>query len=406
MKPILEIYNLSKKYTLLHEEQPYLSLRDTMTGWFRNKKRKSKEEFFALKDLSFQVNTGETIGIIGKNGAGKSTLLKILSKITPPTSGHVISRGRVASLLEVGTGFHPELNGRENIYLNGSILGLRKQEIAARFKDIVDFSGLEKFLDTPLKHYSSGMQLRLAFAVAAFLEPEILIIDEVLAVGDADFQKRCLNKMDDVSKSGRTILFVSHQMGTISRLCSRTLLMSQGTLIKDGPTQEIVDHYLRSGENYTSNYKAEAETLERKDMGFTEVATLTNEGAFTDSFSFDESICLELKFRINRNVPNVKIGVALLNKYDSRVFTVVKSLDELVEVREGNYEVRLRFPSSLIAPNTYSFTCALFVPFGKIQDIQEGICQLRVFDTGTDLAIFEGIDYGNIIVNADWQVQN
>lgn len=406
MKPILEIYNLSKKYTLLHEEQPYLSLRDTMTGWFRNKKRKSKEEFFALKDLSFQVNTGETIGIIGKNGAGKSTLLKILSKITPPTSGHVISRGRVASLLEVGTGFHPELNGRENIYLNGSILGLRKQEIAARFKDIVDFSGLEKFLDTPLKHYSSGMQLRLAFAVAAFLEPEILIIDEVLAVGDADFQKRCLNKMDDVSKSGRTILFVSHQMGTISRLCSRTLLMSQGTLIKDGPTQEIVDHYLRSGENYSSNYKAEAETLERKDMGFTEVATLTNEGAFTDSFSFDESIYLGLKFRINRNVPNVKIGVALLNKYDSRVFTVVKSLDELVEVREGNYEVRLRFPSSLIAPNTYSFTCALFVPFGKIQDIQEGICQLRVFDTGTDLAIFEGIDYGNIIVNADWQVQN
>ena len=396
MKPILEIYNLSKKYTLLHEEQPYLSLRDTMTGWFRNKKRKSKEEFFALKDLSFQVNTGETIGIIGKNGAGKSTLLKILSKITPPTSGHVISRGRVASLLEVGTGFHPELNGRENIYLNGSILGLRKQEIAARFKDIVDFSGLEKFLDTPLKHYSSGMQLRLAFAVAAFLEPEILIIDEVLAVGDADFQKRCLNKMDDVSKSGRTILFVSHQMGTISRLCSRTLLMSQGTLIKDGPTQEIVDHYLRSGENYSSNYKAEAETLERKDMGFTEVATLTNEGAFTDSFSFDESIYLGLKFRINRNVPNVKIGVALLNKYDSRVFTVVKSLDELVEVREGNYEVRLRFPSSLIAPNTYSFTCALFVPFGKIQDIQEGICQLRVFDTGTDLAIFEGIDYGNI----------
>ncbi len=196
-----------------------------------------------LVDTSFTVNPGESIGIIGRNGAGKSTLLKILSKITPPTSGKIISKGRIASLLEVGTGFHPELRGRENIYMNGSILGMRKAEINRHFDAIVDFSGVEKFLDTPLKRYSSGMQLRLAFAVAAHLEPEILIIDEVLAVGDAEFQKKCLGKMDEVSRSGRTVLFVSHQMGTIAQLCNRGMVLNKGQLVFEGPTQKAIDFY-------------------------------------------------------------------------------------------------------------------------------------------------------------------
>jgi lipopolysaccharide transport system ATP-binding protein len=245
MKPILEIQGIAKRFRINHETQPYLSLRDSLSGWMR-KSATVSEDFWALRDLSFEVQKGESVGIIGKNGAGKSTLLKILSRITPPSLGRVLVRGRVASLLEVGTGFHPELTGRENVYLNGSMLGMRKQEIDRQFDAIVAFAGTEKFLDTPLKHYSSGMQLRLAFAVAAFLEPEVLIIDEVLAVGDAEFQRKCLGKMEDVTRSGRTILFVSHNMSAITRMCSRALWIDQGKLAFSGPSEEVVRRYLGS----------------------------------------------------------------------------------------------------------------------------------------------------------------
>lgn len=243
MKPILEVENLSKKFRLHHEHVPYLSLREQLTTLFK-KSRSSDEDFWALRDVSFKVEAGESIGIIGKNGAGKSTLLKILSKITPPSGGRVVGRGRIASLLEVGTGFHPELTGKENIFLNGSILGMKTAEITKHFDEIVDFAGTEQFLDTPLKHYSSGMQLRLAFAVAAFLEPEILVIDEVLAVGDSEFQKKCMGKMEDVSKSGRTILFVSHNMAAVQALCSKCLLLERGKVRVFGSTDDVVNHYL------------------------------------------------------------------------------------------------------------------------------------------------------------------
>jgi lipopolysaccharide transport system ATP-binding protein len=205
------------------------------------------EEFWALKDVSFDVEQGEVLGIIGRNGAGKSTLLKILSRITPPTEGTVEIHGRVGSLLEVGTGFHPEMTGRENIFLNGSILGMKKTEIEQKFDEIVKFSEIDKFLDTPVKRYSSGMYVRLAFAVSAHLEPEILIVDEVLAVGDASFQKKCLGKMGNVAKEGRTVLFVSHNMGAISSLCSRTILLSKGHKIADGETDQIIDEYIDAG---------------------------------------------------------------------------------------------------------------------------------------------------------------
>jgi len=202
---------------------------------------------WALRDISFQVRQGDVVGIIGVNGAGKSTLLKVISRITPPTKGRISIRGRVSSLLEVGTGFHQELSGRENVYLNGTILGMRKKEVDRKFDEIVEFSGVEKFLDTPVKRYSMGMRVRLAFAVAAHLEPEILIIDEVLAVGDAEFQKKCLNKMEDVGNEGRTVLFVSHNMAAVTRLCRRGILMSSGGVIADGETHEIVSKYLTSG---------------------------------------------------------------------------------------------------------------------------------------------------------------
>jgi len=243
MKPIVEIQHVSKKFRINHASTSYLSLRDRLSDLFRFRSGVN-EDFWALRDITANINPGESIGIIGKNGAGKSTLLKILSRITPPTEGRIVCRGRIASLLEVGTGFHPELTGRENIYLNGSILGMKKKEIDGKFEEIVDFAGTEKFLDTPLKHYSSGMQLRLAFAVAAFLEPEILVIDEVLAVGDAEFQKKCLRKMEDVSKSGRTIFFVSHNMSAVEALCSRSIVLKNGSIAFIGPSGEAVRHYL------------------------------------------------------------------------------------------------------------------------------------------------------------------
>jgi lipopolysaccharide transport system ATP-binding protein len=253
MKPILDVQGVSKKFRIDHERKSYLTVRDKLSTLFQQRSA-SHEDFWALRDVSFTVEAGESIGIIGKNGAGKSTLLKILSKITPPTEGRIIGRGRIASLLEVGTGFHPELTGRENVYLNGSILGLKKREIDSRFDEIIDFAGTEKFLDTPLKHYSSGMQLRLAFAVAAFLEPEILVIDEVLAVGDAEFQKKCLGKMEDVSTSGRTVLFVSHNMAAIESLCRRSILLGDGRIQYIGNSEETVQHYLNGIDGMTQNH--------------------------------------------------------------------------------------------------------------------------------------------------------
>lgn len=245
MKPIIEVKHIYKKYQI-REKLPYYSLRDSITNILKPSQKSNfdkKNEFWALRDISFNVMPGEVIGIIGRNGAGKSTLLKILSKITNPTKGEIILRGRVASLLEVGTGFHPELTGRENIFLNGAILGMKRIEIKKKFDEIVDFAEIEKFLDTPVKHYSSGMYMRLAFAVAAHLEPEILLVDEVLAVGDAKFQKKCLGKMNEVAKQGRTVLFVSHNIIAISQLCKILIYLEDGKLKKIDNKEVILPLY-------------------------------------------------------------------------------------------------------------------------------------------------------------------
>ena len=317
MKPIIEVKNLSKKYKI-GERQRYLSLRDSVGSLFSNKNTEGgasekKTEFWALDDLSFDIQAGESVGIIGRNGAGKSTLLKILARITPPTKGNVILRGRMASLLEVGTGFHPELTGRENVYFNGSILGLKKAEIQAKFDEIVDFSGVEQFIDTPLKHYSSGMQLRLAFSVAAHLEPEILVIDEVLAVGDAEFQKKCLGKMDEVSKGGRTVLFVSHNLAAVRQLCQRGIFLETGRIRLMGSIDKVIDAYENEIiDNNTavwindrdSQTKCLLERIEIKD----------EQGNLRVNFTNDEDIFIFFSIKSFENRNNVKIGFDLIRE--------------------------------------------------------------------------------------------
>jgi len=261
MEPIITIENLGKKYNITHQRGKYVALRDVLTNVFKNPFRfakakakqvvglTKKEEFWALRGVNLEIKQGEIIGIIGRNGAGKSTLLKILTGITPPTEGEIIMHGKVASLLEVGTGFHPELTGRENIFLNGAILGMTKKEIVKKFDEIVAFSGIEKFLDTPMKYYSSGMYVRLAFSVAAHMEPDILLVDEVLAVGDAEFQKKCLGKMEEVTQGkGRTILFVSHNMAAIERLCRKTILLENSKVRMVGKTEKVIAEYLNTKE--------------------------------------------------------------------------------------------------------------------------------------------------------------
>ena len=262
MSAIIKIDNLSKKYVIGHQKGPgYETLRDVVSEKFSGlgrmfsgkgiQHRQVSEEFWALKDVSLEVQQGDRIGIIGRNGAGKSTLLKILSRITEPSSGSVSIRGRMASLLEVGTGFHPELTGRENIFLNGAVLGMTRSEIKSRFEEIVAFSEVEKFLDTPVKRYSSGMVVRLAFSVAAHLEPEILIVDEVLAVGDAQFQKKCLGKMNEAGQDGKTVLFVSHNMTALKSLCTRAVWIQDGSIVEIGDTEPVVSDYLQNGRELT-----------------------------------------------------------------------------------------------------------------------------------------------------------
>ncbi len=400
MKPILEIQHISKKFLINHEQQPYLSLRDSLSKVFKVKN--TTEDFWALNDVSFIVEQGDTIGIIGKNGAGKSTLLKILSKITPPTSGKIIGRGRIASLLEVGTGFHPELSGRENVLMNGSILGMRKAEILKNFDNIVDFAGVSKFIDTPLKHYSSGMQLRLAFAVAAFLENEILIIDEVLAVGDADFQKKCMGKMEDVSRSGRTILFVSHNLGAVTQLCKKGVYLQGGKIEKIGNASDVLNSYLNSEDNEIGN-RYIAKNEKKSELFFQEIETLNENNISASSFGFDENIVIKITINGSKFVErDTKISITLLDKFQARVFTSVKVFS--VFLNNNSFSViSIKIPKSIIAPNSYSFRYAIFNDSGKVYDLIENITKIKIIDTGTEMTKYEGVDYGSVILNCNWQ---
>ncbi len=402
MKPILEVQDISKKFKIYHEQLPYESLGSKLANPLSFFAKKKAEEFWALKNVSFNVNAGESIGIIGKNGAGKSTLLKVLSKITPPTEGKIISRGRIASLLEVGTGFHPELTGRENVYLNGSILGMKRREIQRQFDEIIDFAGVEKFLDTQLKHYSSGMQLRLAFAVAAFLNPEIMIIDEVLAVGDADFQKKCIGKMEGVTKSGRTILFVSHQMGLVNQLCSRALLMNKGEILINDKTDLVTSKYLSFDYQESENkFNHNPKLTEGKDLYIHSAVTTDGNQNALSVFGFNQEIRIEFEMISNSKLTDEILSVALQDKYGNRIFTIHKPLIEL-NLNANKITGGMTIPANFIAPNIYSFHFAIVRTDGKVFDIHEGQCRIRVADTGTPFSQYEGKDYGNIIISCKW----
>lgn len=322
---IINVEGLGKKYVISHEKQvgSYTALRDVISNKARSLFKASRtaieqEEFWALKDISFKVNKGEAVGIIGRNGAGKSTLLKMLSRITEPTLGRIDLSGRVASLLEVGTGFHPELTGRENIFLNGAILGMTRVEIRKKFDEIVDFSGVEKFLDTPVKRYSSGMYVRLAFAVAAHLEPEILVVDEVLAVGDAEFQKKCLGKMEEVSKNyGRTVLFVSHNLGAVRKLCTKGLYLNKGQIAYQGDVDATLDKYASSGQFSEINgeigdFNLLLHPLKSGSFGIQSAALLCN-GIKASEVLTGANVEIEMTVKKNTAFINPEFGLVLKN---------------------------------------------------------------------------------------------
>lgn len=387
MKPILELQNLSKKYTIRHNGVGYLSLRERMS-FARKGKKKSIEDFWALNDVSFTIDPGDSVGIIGKNGAGKSTLLKILSKITPPTSGRIIARGRVASLLEVGTGFHPELTGRENIFFNGSLLGMKRREIENKFDAIVDFSGVERFLDTPLKHYSSGMQLRLAFAVAAFLEPEILVIDEVLAVGDAEFQKKCLGKMENVAKSGRTILFVSHNLQALSALCKKGVYLAEGKMRACTKINEAIDIYMNQnseGDRADEIIKKYASAKTDPDFQLTNIFFYQGTDRVFGTIASGKDLLIEIHYELFNRVNQFRVFLDVCDQFGSVIFRTFhdEQKENSMVLGPGRYVSSVKLPADLLGPLSYTFKFLFGIHNIRMMHPAEGVSfRINVEPTG------------------------
>lgn len=386
----IRVDGLSKKYRIGGKQASYRTLRETLVDLVRVPAQRlisilrgvgsipSTETIWALKDVSFEVKHGEVIGIIGRNGAGKTTLLKILSRITKPTEGTVDLYGRVGSLLEVGTGFHPELTGRENIYLNGAILGMKRREIERKFDEIVAFAEIEKFLDTPVKHYSSGMYVRLAFSVAAHLEPEILVVDEVLAVGDAAFQKKCLGKMGDVAREGRTVLFVSHTMGAISKLTRRALLLEEGAVQMIGPTDQVVRNYLMS--SYPQAVEWTPSVLNQKPIQIL-YARIDSEN---DSFDVRKDLTITIDYEIRIPVIEAVITV-VIQALDGTEILNTEDIDlhpELLETRmPGKYRTRVTIPRDLFRAGTYLLKLHSGIIYKEICDLIE-VLSFDLVDTG------------------------
>lgn len=376
----IRVQGVGKRYTIGQQQDSYRTLRDSITdalfgpfrraaSLFRHQQPASlpsANTIWALRDVSFEIKRGEVVGIIGRNGAGKSTLLKILSRITEPTEGRVEIYGRVGSLLEVGTGFHPELSGRENVYLNGAILGMRREEIDRKFDEIVAFAEVERFVDTPVKHYSSGMYLRLAFAVAAHLEPETLIVDEVLAVGDIDFQKKCLGKMAGVAKEGRTVLFVSHNMQAITRLCERAILLDDGRIVKDGVAHEVVRAYLNSGLGTTAMREwPNADKAPRGEVArLRAVRVRTEDGCCTDVMDIRKAVRLEMEYEVLKPGHRLMPSFHLFNEEGMHVFSTVEH-DPRWRGRPrppGHYRSTAWIPGNFLSEGTMFIDVGLVIP--------------------------------------------
>lgn len=415
----IRVEGLGKEYRIGRQHGPYRTLRETVTETLGAPWRRARhllrgqasgaseldEHFWALQDLSFTVPHGQVVGIIGRNGAGKSTLLKILSRITEPTTGRITLHGRVGSLLEVGTGFHPELTGRENIYLNGAILGMRRAEIARKFDEMVAFAEIERFIDTPVKHYSSGMYVRLAFAVAAHLEPEILLVDEVLAVGDAAFQQKCLGKMENVARQGRTVLFVSHQLGMVNQLCDRAILLQDGRLHREGATQSVVDYYTTQLAAASAETIATARVVASKETQLLRLYTERGDGSMTTTFAHNEPIVLKLDYLVRKALPDVLLSVAVYDRMKRKVFTSQIALQLTEGVRpttEQAYTASMTIPAETLTPGSYSFLAALHIPFVQALDQIDDTRPIQIIDAGSEFAQYEGLDYGTVFVRCAW----
>lgn len=391
--PAIRVDDLGKRYRL-GPQQPYKTLRESLAGsrlnprnWLRGGGAGSRETFWALRHLSFEIAAGEVVGIVGRNGAGKSTLLKVLSQITEPTEGHAELRGRVGSLLEVGTGFHPELSGRENIYLNGAILGMRKEEIRRKFDDIVEFAEVEKFIDTAVKHYSSGMYLRLAFSLAAHLEPEILLVDEVLAVGDASFQQRCLGKMNEVAQTGRTVLFVSHNMGAVRRLCQTGVLLDGGQMVAKGPIDDIISRYTEGSRKM--NAEITFEDQPDNDMPILGCRLLNSDGKPRSELDRLQPFRLEVHFAVHRPLRGAHVAL-MLDRADGT--PVLHSLDVdshsegIVERSQGIYKATFTYPGGIFNAGLYKLRIATGRYPSTKYDYREPFV-FELFDQGSFAAV-------------------
>ena len=416
--PIIEVRHIGKRYNISHHKGGYLSLRDVFANilqrplsFLKSRAKRAvglekKEDFWALKDVSFNVNKGEIIGVIGRNGAGKSTLLKILTGITPPTKGEIVLRGRVASLLEVGTGFHPELTGRENIYLNGAILGMTSDEITRKFDEIVAFAGIAKFLDTPVKFYSSGMYVRLGFSIAAHLEPDILLVDEVLAVGDTEFQKKCLGKMEEVTKQdGRTILFVSHNMSAIQNLCTRTVLLNHGQVEMFGDTDEVIKYYLesvaRQGSVVIPNKQNTIATIEA-------VRVIDGHGLARTEVPISDTFTIDIDFSSPKGVQNATLSVIFYTQ--ERDLLLYSSASDATGKFEsyapGSYSTSIEIPAFLFNVGLYSFDILLHTPnefvYAEAKDIH---FEIQNVDNPRSI-IFRKAHAGKIAVQLSYQTKS
>ena len=406
----LSVRGLSKAYTIAHEQEKQSTLAETLLQRVRQPfRRAATETFWALRDISFDIPMGEVVGIIGRNGAGKSTLLKILSRITEPTTGQIDLFGRVGSLLEVGTGFHPELTGRENIFLNGAILGMTKAEIRRQFDAIVDFSGVAKFLDTPVKRYSSGMYVRLAFAVAAHLESEILIVDEVLAVGDAEFQKRCLGKMKDVATGGRTVLFVSHNMAAIQNLCTSGVFLQNGRLKLAGKTDDVIQLYLGEGREMTAGHIDLTDHSGRSKALRSWMRSLTlsdQEGNPTSRFASSKPISVALEVVPLRRVINPRLAFAIEDQHGRRIGTTASYFDHAdLGTLDQPFTAVMTLPSIALGPGRYLLSVSISEAGEGLLDSVDAAAW---FDVEWDNTYQTGEPYhavyGPVILRGSWKI--